>query len=219
MTSTSREDYLKQVFVLQQEHRDAVPMGALAAAMGVAPASATGMVKSLEDTGLLAYEPYVGVSLTAEGERVALDVIRRHRLVEAFLVETLGLDWSEVHEEAEALEHAISEKLLERIDRYLGGPSVDPHGDPIPAANGRVSRTKRKSLAEYEPGRRLRVVRVTDQDAKFLQFIGRIGLRPGSEVTIQSNDPQAEVVSVIAGRGSPVTLATAAACKLLVEPL
>lgn len=219
MTTTSRENYLKRVFVLQQEHGEAVPMGALATAMGVAPASATGMMKSLVDAGLVRYEPYVGVALTAEGERVALDVIRRHRLIESFLVQTLGLDWSEVHEEAEALEHAISEKLLNRIDAYLGSPSVDPHGDPIPAANGRVSRAKRKSLAEYETGRRVRVVRVIDQDPAFLQFIDRIGLRPGTEVTVETNDTHAQVISVRPPAGTPVMLATHAAGKLLVEAM
>lgn len=225
MSTTSREDYLKQVFVLQQAaeaggrgRREAVPMGELATAMGVAPASVTGMVKSLVDRGLVEYEPYVGVSLTVEGERAALDVVRRHRLIESFLVQTLGLDWSEVHEEAERLEHAISEKLLARIDEYLGTPSVDPHGDPIPEPGGRISRTKRKSLAEYEPGGPLRVVRVIDQDPAFLQFIDRIGLRPGAELTIESNDPQSQVVSVHTMDGSPITLAAAAASKLLVEP-
>lgn len=218
MSTTSREDYLKQVFVLQQGRAEAVPMGELATAMGVAPASVTGMVKSLVDRGLVQYEPYVGVSLTADGERAALDVIRRHRLIESFLVQTLGLDWSEVHEEAERLEHAISDKLLERIDAYLGTPSVDPHGDPIPAANGRVSRTKRKSLAEYEPGRRVRVVRVIDQDAAFLQFIDRIGLRPGAEVTVEDNNPQSQVVRARSTAGQEIALAASAAMKLLVEP-
>ena len=218
MATISREDYLKQMFVLQQEHKDAVPMGALAAAMGVAPASVTGMVKSLVDTGLVDYEPYVGVSLTAQGERAALDVVRRHRLIEAFLVATLGLDWSQVHEEAGRLEHAVSDKLLARIDAYLGAPTVDPHGDPIPAANGRLRRTRLKSLSQHAPGDTVRIVRVIDQDAGFLRFVDRIGLRPGAVVAVESNDPQAQVMTVRCGDAAPAALATGAASKLLVEP-
>ena len=218
MTTTSREDYLKQVFVLQQGRKDAVPMGELASAMDVAPASATGMVKSLTDRGLLHYEPYVGVSLTPNGERAALDVIRRHRLIEAFLVQTLGLDWSEVHEEAERLEHAVSEKLLDRIDKFLGTPAVDPHGDPIPGARGRMSTRSRKNLYQHRPGDRVRVVRVIDQDRKFLRFIDRIGLRPGTQVTVESSDPEAQVLHVRSGEGKSIALAASAAQKLLVEP-
>ena len=218
MKTISQENYLKQVFVLQQERGDAaVPMGELASAMRVASASATGMVKSLVDMGLVDYEPYRGVSLTTRGEREALDVVRRHRLIEAFLVQTLGLDWSEVHEEAERLEHAISEKLLAKIDAYLGEPTVDPHGDPIPAAGGRISRKPRKNLAQCEPGTPLRIIRVTDQDPEFLRFIDRIGLRPGTQVSVETNDPQAQVVTVVPKGAASVPLATSAAAKLLVE--
>jgi DtxR family transcriptional regulator, Mn-dependent transcriptional regulator len=219
MSTISREDYLKQVYVLQQARRDeAVPMGELASAMGVAAASATGMVKSLVEVGLVEYEPYVGVSLTADGERAALDVVRRHRLIESFLVQTLGLDWSEVHEEAERLEHAVSDKLLAKIDAYLGAPTVDPHGDPIPAASGRISRKNRKTLAQYEAGLRVQIVRVTDQDPEFLRFVDRIGLRPGTEVVIEANDSQAQVVTVRCATGPPISLSAATAAKLLVEP-
>lgn len=218
MTTTSREDYLKHIFILQQESKDAVPMGALASVMGVASASVTGMVKSLVDSGFVMYEPYVGVSLTHAGEKIALDVIRRHRLIEAFLVSTLGLDWSEVHEEAEAMEHVISDKLLARIDLFLGNPKVDPHGDPIPAANGKVNRTKLKNLAEQGAGTRVRVVRVLDQDAKFLQFVDRIGLRPGAELLVETNDTESQVITVKCESAASVMLANTAAAKLLVEP-
>src|SRR6476661_8041735 len=137
MPSSTVEDYLKQIY-LEQQAGDAgqlVPMGRLAAAMGVVPGTATSMVKTLADSGLVSYEPRGGLRLTRGGEQLALRVLRRHRLVELFLVKTLGLDWSEVHAEAEELEHAISDRVMDRIDVLLGHPTVDPHGDPIPDSN------------------------------------------------------------------------------------
>src|SRR5947199_7770404 len=151
MPTPTVENYLKQIYLEQQaavaelgrEDADAedelVPMGRLATVMGVVPGTATSMIKALADSGLVAYEPRSGVKLTKGGEQLALHVLRRHRLVELFLVKVVGLDWSEVHEEAEELEHAISDKVLERIDQLLGHPSVDPHVDPIPTAKGTMS--------------------------------------------------------------------------------
>src|SRR5215211_3230796 len=171
MPTPTVENYVKQIY-LEQQSVDAeggadalVPMGRLAAAMGVVPGTATTMVKALSDSGLVAYEPRGGVRLTRGGEQLALHVLRRHRLVELFLVRVLGMDWSEVHDEAEELEHAISDKVLDRIDALLGHPSVDPHGDPIPSAQGKVAAPRRlHSLADCPTGARLRVARVTDQD-------------------------------------------------------
>ena len=140
MASITVENYLKQLYLEQQNSsEELVPMGKLASAMGVVPGTATSMVKALADSGLVSYEPRFGAKLTRGGEQLALHVLRRHRLVELFLVKFLGLDWSEVHDEAEELEHAISEKVLAKIDKLLGHPSVDPHGDPIPSAKGKVS--------------------------------------------------------------------------------
>src|SRR2546421_11449826 len=141
MASVTVENYLKQLYLEQQRAADGelVAMGRVASAMGVVPGTATTMVKALADSGLVAYEPRGGVKLTRGGEQLALHVLRRHRLVELFLVKVLDLDWSEVHEEADNLEHAISDKVLEKIDGYLGRPSVDPHGDPIPVAKGKLS--------------------------------------------------------------------------------
>src|SRR4051812_8652868 len=144
MPTPTVENYLKQIYLEQQAAEDAdelVPMGRLASVMGVVPGTATSMIKALADSGLVSYEPRGGAKLTRGGQQLALHVLRRHRLVELFLVKILGLDWSEVHDEAEELEHAISEKVLERIDRVLGHPSVDPHGDPIPSAKGKVGDT------------------------------------------------------------------------------
>src|SRR5213592_1588344 len=135
-------------------------MGKLATAMGVVPGTATSMVKALADSGLVSYEPRGGARLTSGGEQLALHVLRRHRLVELFLVKVLGLDWSEVHEEADELEHAISDKVLERIDALLGRPRVDPHGDPIPTAKGKLAAPRLESLADCGLGKSLRIARV-----------------------------------------------------------
>src|SRR5438552_11462290 len=149
MATSTVENYIKQLYLEQQEQPgQRVPMGRLAAAMGVVPGTATTMVKALADAGLVAYEPRGGVRLTRGGEQLALHVLRRHRLVELFLVKVLGLDWSEVHDEAEELEHSVSDKVLERIDQYLGRPAADPHGDPIPTAKGKLADAHLDSLAE-----------------------------------------------------------------------
>src|SRR5882724_918609 len=169
MPSITVENYLKQLYLEQQNvSEELVPMGKLASAMGVVPGTATSMVKALADSGLVAYEPRFGAKLTKGGEQLALHVLRRHRLVELFLVKVLGLDWSEVHDEAEELEHAISEKVLQRIDKLLGHPSVDPHGDPIPTAKGKVSEERLVRLPESETGAKVRIARIVDQDARFL---------------------------------------------------
>src|SRR6187397_1637357 len=143
MPSSTVENYLKQIYLEQQLAPDElVSMGKLATSMGVVPGTATSMIKALADSGLVSYEPRTGVKLTRGGEQLALHVLRRHRLVELFLVKTLGLDWSEVHAEAEELEHAISDKVLDKIDALLGHPTVDPHGDPIPTAEGKLPKVR-----------------------------------------------------------------------------
>lgn len=193
-------------------------MGRLAAAMRVVPGTATSMVKTLADSGLVTYEPREGVRLTLGGEQLPLHVLRQHRLVELFLVRVLGLDWSEVHAEAEELEHATSDKVLGRIDEILGNPSVDPHGDPIPSASGDVEKTRLDSLATCKLNIRQRIARVIDQDPPFLQFANRCGLLPGVQVAIESRDPLADAVRVQLQGASSVTLGTGAASKILVEP-
>ena len=138
LASQTVENYLKAIYVAQvpEDEQSLVPMGQLAAALGVVPGTATTMVKTLAESGLAKYEPYMGVRLTPAGEKLAAMVLRRHRLIELFLVQVLSMNWSEVHEEAEKLEHAVSERLIDRIDEMLGRPAVDPHGDPIPGARG-----------------------------------------------------------------------------------
>lgn len=233
MPSITVENYLKQIYLQQQRNPDElVPMGEIASAMGVVPGTATSMVKALVDSGLVAYEPRMGVRLTKGGEKLALHVLRRHRLVELFLVEVLKLDWSEVHPEAEELEHAISDKVLERIDELLGHPSTDPHGDPIPTAKGKLPgdpTTSQSVLADAPLNTRLRIARVSDQDAPFLQFLDRTGLKPGALVRVERRDDEADSLLVridvrIDPKSDarpdskpPITLGLGAARKIRVE--
>jgi DtxR family Mn-dependent transcriptional regulator len=219
MLSPTIENYLKHLYEEQRAHRqDLLPTGRLASALAVTPGTATAMVKTLADAGLVNYEPRNGVRLTAAGERHALRVIRRHRLIELFLVQTLGLDWSEVHAEAEELEHALSDKVLDRLDAFLGHPQFDPHGDPIPGATGRLARTTLKSLADCELQIALRIARVSGQSPEFLQKVQRLGLVPGAAVVVEMRDAETEAVVLRVGT-TPVTLGLAAAAKLQVEPV
>ncbi|HMP76384.1 MAG TPA: metal-dependent transcriptional regulator [Kiritimatiellia bacterium] len=219
MPSSTVEDYIKRLYSEQQHSSgDLVPMGRLAEAMAVVPGTVTTMIKALADSGLVDYEPRAGVKLTPGGERLALHVLRRHRLVELFLVRTLGLDWSEVHAEAEELEHAISEKVLDRIDALLGYPAADPHGSPIPNAHGEVASDHTLALADCDAGRSYKIARVADAESRFLQFAEKKGLVPGAVVRIESRDENADSV-VLSCRGRGITtLGSSAARKIFVVP-
>ncbi|CAN5405019.1 manganese-binding transcriptional regulator MntR [soil metagenome] len=222
MPSSTVENYLKQIYLEQQSTGagELVPMGKLASAMRVVPGTATSMVKALADSGLVTYEPRGGARLTRGGEQLALHVLRRHRLVELFLVKVLGLDWSEVHAEAEELEHAISDKVLERIDDLLDRPRVDPHGDPIPPAKGKlVSDSDNRSLVTCDLRRKLRVARVLDQNPSFLQFVEKCSLTPGTELIVESRDPNSAAVVVKPQGAASVTFGIDAAAKILVEAM
>jgi DtxR family Mn-dependent transcriptional regulator len=223
--SDAAEDYLKAVFALAKESptREA-GMKAIATVVGVTTGTATTMVKRLAQRKLARYQRFGGVSLTPAGERAALDILRRHRLIETFLVKTLGLDWSLVHAEAERLEHAVSPLVLDALDRHLGHPAADPHGDPIPDADGRLSPIRARPLAALHPGDRARVVRIADQDAAFLTFIARHHLRPGTLLTVLAADAAAQALLVRAdspalSTAPSVSMALAAASKIHVEPL
>jgi len=217
--SSTVEDYLKRLYLAQDADASTMTStGELATIMGVVPGTATSMVKALADSGLVDYEPRRGVRLTPQGEQLALHVLRRHRLVELFLVEVLGLDWTEVHEEADRLEHAISERVLEHIDALLGHPAVDPHGDPIPTRKGRLRDSIAVSLAEAPKGVAQHVTRVLDQNPEFLRFAERTGLVPGAVVTVEARDAAAEAIQARVGRRKPISLGLAAAAKILVEP-
>lgn len=221
MTSITVENYLKHVYEEQQaltSEVELVPVGRIAVAMSVTPGTATSMVKSLAKARLIRYEPRRGVRLTESGARIALQVVRRHRLIESFLVKALGFDWSEVHAEAEELEHAISDKVLERIDAFLGHPATDPHGDPIPPQTGKLPRRKLTRLTDCRTNVPLRIARVLNQDPDFLRYVAEHGLMPGESVTVAPRQPAADAVTVFAGEREPVTLGTAAAATILVEP-
>ena len=173
------------------------------------------MAKQLAVAKLARYQRFGGVSLTAKGTRAAVDIIRRHRLIETFLVQTLKLDWSVVHEEAERVEHAVSPRVLEALDAFLGRPEVDPHGDPIPDADGRFRETRALPLRDLQAGASVRIVRIVDQDERFLLFAAEHGLRPGAQLMVLAADAVAQSITVQAD-GAPVTLALAAAEKILV---
>lgn len=218
MPTSTVEDYLKTLF-LEEEARagERVPNGRLAQTLGVTPGTVTAMLKMLSDGGLVDYTAYGGARLTPAGRQLALPVLRRHRLIELFLVRTMGMDWSEVHEEAERLEHAVSERLIERIDEMLGRPAVDPHGDPIPDAGGVFAAPEHASLAAAEIGVRYRVGRIVDQSGEFLRLVERFGLRPGKRLRLVAVDAAADTLEVELERGRRASLGLRAAAKILVE--
>ncbi|MER7797167.1 metal-dependent transcriptional regulator [Microbacterium sp. NPDC096154] len=183
--SPAVDDYLKTVYAHTEWQDAPITPSVLAAKLGIAPSSVTEMVKKLSAQGLVAHEPYRAVRLTAEGERRALEMVRRHRLIETWLVEDFGYAWDEVHEEAEVLEHTISDRLLEKIDERLGRPRFDPHGDPIPDAAGLVEREGFVLLAEAPVDHRGRILRVSDRDPGLLRLIERAGIGVGQEVRVR----------------------------------
>jgi DtxR family Mn-dependent transcriptional regulator len=217
--SSTVENYLKAIYQgqssLGREER-LVPMGQVASALRVTPGTATTMVKALAESGLAEYEPYSGVRLSPAGEKLAGLVLRRHRLVELFLVQVMGMKWDEVHDEAEQLEHVVSERLIERIDEMLGRPTHDPHGDPIPDPEGAIATLEHDSLLTCPTGTQLRVTRVADQDPAFLRFIEQNGLKPGQRVEVEARDTAADSV-MLRGRERRLTIGARAASKLLVE--
>lgn len=219
LPSSTVENYLKAIHQGQSALTAGarlVPMGQVAAALGVTPGTATTMVKALAESGLAEYEPYSGVRLSAAGERLAGLVLRRHRLVELFLVQVMGMKWDEVHEDAEQLEHVVSERLIERIDEMLGRPTHDPHGDPIPGPDGTIAQRDFDSLLTCPINTSLRVSRIADQDPAFLRFIEQNDLKPGEPVRVESRDAAADSV-VLHGRTRRLTIGARAASKLLVE--
>lgn len=182
--SQAMQDYLKALYKLQPRYPRGVPTSALAQRMAVAPASATNMVKRLARLGLVEHTPYQAVTLTSRGAKAALQVIRHHRLLELFLRKHLGLSIEQVHDEAETLEHALSETLEERIAALLGQPDADPHGDPIPSRSGELREQRYPRLSEAPAGPTLRVERVSDSDPRRLRWLASLALLPGAEVRI-----------------------------------
>jgi DtxR family Mn-dependent transcriptional regulator len=218
MATETVENYIKAVYTLCRESPTGeAAMSRIAAMVGVTTGTATTMVKRLAASKLARYERFGGVTLTAKGDKAALDILRRHRLVETFLVETLKLDWSVVHAEAERLEHAISPVVLEALDKHLNHPSVDPHGDPIPDSRGKTREPRGVVLSGFAQGARFRVVRITDQDPAFLSFVAAHGLRPGARGAVASLDPAARSITVQAHGHAAVTMAKVAAERIVCE--
>ncbi len=218
--STSTEDYLKAILELG-EAGIRVTTSSLAERLGVAAPSVTGMIKRLsQDTPpLLDYEPHHGVKLTRFGRLRALRVLRRHRLVETFLVEALGYTWDEVHEDAEQLEHHISDRLEERIAAFLNHPCFDPHGDPIPAVDGSLPRAAQISLLEVAPGAKVSVARVRQTASDMLRHLDSLGLHPGVAVSVTRRDPfDGPVHIAVEGKNEPVIIGAALADSILVQP-
>ncbi|HEX9016927.1 MAG TPA: metal-dependent transcriptional regulator [Chloroflexota bacterium] len=182
------EDALKAIFKLQAVEKP-VSTSAVASALGVSEPTATTMIKRLARLGLLHHEPYHGVILTPAGEQIALEVIRHHRLLETYLVRSLGVGWEDVHAEADRLEHAISEELEARIDALLGFPATDPHGDPIPTREGRLGSTPATTIADVAVGGRAIVRAVPDGDAALLRYLAELGLVPGCAVRVEEKAP------------------------------
>ena len=220
LPSSTVENYLKAIYVgvatLPPPQR-LMPMGQLAAALSVTPGTATTMVKTLAESGLAQYEPYAGVALTPSGEKLAAMVLRRHRLIELFLVRVMGYAWDEVHDEAEQLEHVVTDRLIERIDAMLGRPEVDPHGDPIPTAEGLIRRQESDTLLTCPLDTPMTVVRVLDQDGAFLRFIEQHHLKPGESIAVEARDAAADSVRVRGRDEQRITIGTRAASKLLVR--
>jgi DtxR family Mn-dependent transcriptional regulator len=220
LPSSTVENYLKAIYLgvgALTPSRRLMPMGQLAAALGVAPGTATTMVKALAESGLVAYEPYAGVTLTPAGEKLAALVVRRHRVIELFLVNVMGYRWDEVHEEAEQLEHVVSERLIERMHEMLGHPDVDPHGDPIPDADGVIKPQQVETLLTCPLHTTVTVTRVIDQDKAFLRFIESRNLKPGEAIEVEERDAASDSVRVRGKGDERITIGMRAASKLLVQ--
>ncbi len=218
--SSTVENYLKAIYLglgaLPPSER-LLPMGQLSSALGVVPGTATTMVKTLAESGLVEYEPYSGVALTSAGKRLAVLVLRRHRLIELFLVQVMGYSWDEVHDEAEQLEHVVTDRLVDRMDEMLGRPEVDPHGDPIPDAEGLVKEKEAQTLLTCPLDTPVTVTRVVDQDKEFLRFVEQHHLKPGEVIEVEARNAAADSVRVRGKNSQRITIGTRAASKLLVQ--
>lgn len=186
--SKEREDYLKTIYHLQQVEAP-VRTTTIARALNVEPASVTGVIKRLAELNYLEYQPYKGVILTDEGEKIALEIIRHHRLIELYLIEALGYRWDEVHSEAERLEHVVSPLFIERIAAALGNPEIDPHGAPIPTEDGQIEPQRGIGLDEMLSGQTGVVMQVDDDDPDLLRYLARLGIRPGSKIAVLDVQP------------------------------
>ena len=212
------QDYAKAIYALETRENAAVSTNALAERLEVSPASASAMVKRLDGLGLVTHEPYRGVRLTPKGVRVALEVLRHHRLLELYLAEELGMPWDRVHKEAEVLEHVLSEEVEALIAAKLGDPTHDPHGDPIPTPDGRIDEGDTRALDELEPGESATFARVSDQDPDMLRYLSDRGIAPGVVVEMLGREPFGGPIRVRA-QGDEHALGSQLARAMRVEPV
>ncbi len=194
------ENYLKAIFEIA-EHAERASTSSIAERMGIAPASVTAMVKKLAELNLVTHEPYQGVQLTPVGEVAAVEVVRHHRLIEKYLAEALGVPWDQVHDEAEKLEHVISEDLEDRIASALGDPTVDPHGAPIPSRDGAIARVEARRLCDVSAEEHVVVLEVDDRDSALLRYLGQRGLYPGTGVEVLHVEPYGGSLTLRIGDG------------------
>src|SRR3954452_2292099 len=214
-TNEGAENYAKALYELQGRGAEGVGTTAVAQRLGVTPASASGMLRRLADEGVVDYTPYQGARLTPEGERVALEMIRHHRLLELFLAEVLGMPWDRVHEEAEVLEHHISEELEELIADKLGEPALDPHGDPIPDRDLEIGADDSIPLTDLAPGEEGTFTRVSDSDASMLRYLSERAIQPGARLVVKGKEPFGGPVMVeIDGRTHPLGPELAASMRV-----
>ena len=216
MITQEREDYLKTIYKLQQDSSP-VRTTVLAKALEIEPASVTGVIKRLGELELVNYQPYKGVTLTPSGERVALEVIRHHRLIELYLIEMLGYSWDEVHDEAERLEHVVSDLFEERIAAALGYPEIDPHGSPIPSKEGRIAPQTGGRLSKRKVGDRGVITQVYDDDPHLLRYLGDLGIRPGVAIEILSIEPYGGGIEIRIKDSESHHIGLEAASNVLIE--
>jgi DtxR family transcriptional regulator, Mn-dependent transcriptional regulator len=211
------EDYLKAIYAIGRGS-GAAATNDIAQRLAIAPASVSGMVRRLADQGLLAYERYHGVRLNESGRRAALRTLRRHRVIESYLSEALGYPWDRVHDEAERLEHAASDELVDRMAATIGEPEVDPHGAPIPTRDGSVDETEYTSLAQLPTGASGVVVRVSDEDPAMLRYLAELSILPGKKLTVKARAPYDGPITLTLGR-QELSIGPALAANVLIAPL
>ena len=212
--STSAQNYLKAVWALQEWEPAPVPPSVLAQRLGLRPSTVSEGIRKLADQGLLEHTPYGSVTLTDEGRTHAVQMVRRHRLIETFLVRALGYGWDQVHDEAEHLEHAVSDFLIDRIDAYLGHPTRDPHGDPIPDMTGAIVVPNAVPLHGLPPGTRVRVERISDDDPELLQYLDQQRIGIGTELRIEAGPPYSDALNALTDDGTVTTLGPAALSEI-----
>jgi DtxR family Mn-dependent transcriptional regulator len=218
MATSTAEDYLKALYRLRDEGgKDRVSTGDIAHHLGLTPGSVTGMLQRMERSGLVEYAPHQGARLTSSGTEEALRIVRRHRLLELFLVEALGMSWDEVHEEADLLEHSASDRLIDRIDKHLGYPDRDPHGDPIPDAQGNMTALHAQPLVDVPAGATFHVRQVDDSSGELLRYLREGGLKLGSQGRVLRNDRSAGIIEIDLD-SHRLVISREAAKKILIAP-